>query len=126
MTSGPITSWKIEREKVEVVTDFLFLGFKITANGDCRREIRCLLLGRKVTANLVSVLQNRDLTLSTKVRIVKAMVFPMVTYGCESWTIKKVMHRRIDVFKLWSWRRLLRVPRTSKELKLVNLEGNQP
>ena len=126
MTSGPITSWKIEREKVEVVTDFLFLGSKITANGDCRREIRCLLLGRKVTANLGSVLQNRDLTLSTKVHIVKAMVFPMVTYGCESWTIKKVMHRRIDVFKLWSWRRLLRVPRTSKELKLVNLEGNQP
>ena len=126
MTSGPITSWKIEREHVEVGTDFLFLGCKIIAGGDCSHEIRCLLLGRKVRTNLGSVLQNRDLTLSTMVRIVKAMVFQVVTCGCESWTTKKVVHRRIDIFKLWSWRRLLTVPWTNKELKLVNLEGNQP
>ena len=115
MTSISITSWKIEGEKVEVVTDFLFLGSKITVDGDCSHEIRCLLLGRKVMTNLGSVLKNRDLTLSTKVRIVKAMVFPVVTFGCESWTIKKVVHRRIDIFKLWSWRRLLRVPWTARK-----------
>ena len=115
MTSISITSWKIEGEKVEVVTDFLFLGSKITVDGDCSHEIRCLLLGRKVMTKLGSVLKNRDLTLSTKVRIVKAMVFPVVTFGCESWTVKKVVHRRIDIFKLWSWRRLLRVPWTARK-----------
>ena len=107
MASSPITSWQIEGETVEVVTDFLFLGFKITARGDCSHEIkRYLLLGRKAMINLDSVLKSRDITLPTKVQIVKAMVFPVIMYGCESWTIKKAEHRRIDAFKLWCWRRL--------------------
>ena len=109
MASGPITAWQIEREKMEVVTDFLFLGSKITANGDCSHEIRRqLLLDRKVMAN--RVLKSRDITLPTKVRIVKAITFPVVTHGCESWTIKKAECQRIDAFELWGWRRLLKVP----------------
>ena len=110
MASSPITAWQIERgEKVEVVAGFLFLGSKITADGDCSHEIRrCLLLGRKVMTNLDSVLKRRDLTLPTKVHTVKAMVFPVVMYGCENWTIKKAECQRIDAFKLWYWRRLLK------------------
>ena len=112
MTSGPITSWQIDGE---TVTDFIFLGREITADGDSSHEIkRRLLLGRKTMTNLDSVLKGRDITLPTKVRLVKAMVFPVVMYGCESWTIKKAEHQRIDAFKLWCWRRLLRVPWTAK------------
>ena len=111
MASGPITSWQINGETVETVADFIFLGSKITADGDCSHEIkRCLLLGRKVMANLDSILKSRDITLSAKVCLVKAMVFPVVMYGCESWTIKKAECQRIDSFELWCWRRLLRVP----------------
>ena len=111
MASGPITSWEIDGETVETVSDFIFLGSKITADGDCSYEIkRRLLLGRKVMTNLDSVLKSRDITLSNKVCLVKAMVFPVVMYGCESWIIKKGEHRRIDTFELWCWRRLLRVP----------------
>ena len=102
MASSPITSWKIDGETMETVTDFIFLGSKITADGDCNREIkRCLLLGRKVIANLDSILKSRDITLPTKVHLVKAMVFPVVMYGCESWTVKKAEHRRIAAFELW-------------------------
>ena len=111
MASGPITSWKIDGETVETVSDFIFFGSKITADGDCSHEIkRCLLLERNAMTNLDSILQNRDITLPTNVYLVKAMVFPVVMYGCESWTIKKAEHRRIDAFELWCWRRLLRVP----------------
>ena len=106
---------QIVGETVETVTDFIFLGFKITADGDCSQEIkRRLLLGRKVMTNLDSILKSKDVTLPTKVRLVKAVVFPVVMYGCESWTIKKAEHRRIDVFELWCWRRLLRVPWTAR------------
>ena len=115
MASGPITSWKIDGETVEIVSDFIFLGSKITADGDCSHEIkRRLLLGRKVMTNLDSILKNRDLTLPTKVRLVKAMVFPAFMYGCESWTVKKAERQRIDAFELWCWRRLLRVPWTAR------------
>ena len=115
MASNPITSWQIEREKVEAVTDFTFLGCKITANGDCSHEIkRCLLLGRRAMTNLGSILKSRDITLLTKVHIVKAVVFPVVMYRCESWIIKKVESQRIDAFELWCWRRLLRVPWTER------------
>ena len=108
MASGPITSWQINGETVETMTDFIFLGSKITADGDCSLEIkRCLLLGRKIMTNLDSVLKSRDITLPTKVCLVKAMVFPVVMYGCDSWTIKKAEHRRIDTFELWCSRRLL-------------------
>ena len=111
LASGPITSWQIDRETVETVADFVFLGSKITTDYDCSHEIkRCLLLGRKVMTNLDSILKSRDITLPTKVHLVKAMVFPVVIYGCESWTIKKAEHRRIDAFELWCCRRLLRVP----------------
>ena len=111
MASGPITSWEIDGETVETMSDFIFLCSRITGDGDCSHEIeRCLLLGRKVMTNLDSILKSRDITLPTKVRLVKAMVFPVVRYGCESWTIKKPEHRTIDVFELWSWRRLLRDP----------------
>ena len=111
MASGPITSWEIDGETVETVVDFIFLGFKITADGDCSHEIkRRLLLGRKVMSNLDSIFKGRDITLPTKVRLVKAMVFPVVMYGCESWAVKKAEHRRIDAFEVWCWRRLLRVP----------------
>uniref|UniRef100_A0A4W2II13 RNA-directed DNA polymerase n=1 Tax=Bos indicus x Bos taurus TaxID=30522 RepID=A0A4W2II13_BOBOX len=113
MASGPIISWQIDEETVETVSDFIFLGSKITADGDCSHQIkRCLLLGRKVMMNLDSILKSRDITLPTKVRLVKAMVFPMVMYGCESWTVKKAERQRIDAFELWCWRRLLRVPWT--------------
>ena len=111
MASGPITSWEIDGEIVETMTDFIFLGSKITADGDCSHEIkRHLLLGRKSMTNLDSILKSRDITSPTKVYLVKAMVFPVVMYGCESWTIKKVEGQRIDAFELWCWRRLLRVP----------------
>ena len=115
IVSSLITSWQIEREKVEAVTNFILGGSKITAFGDCSHEIkRCLLLGRKTMTNLDSILKSRDTTLPTKVYLVKAMVFPVVIYGCESWTIKKAEHQRIDAFELWCWRRLLRVPWTAR------------
>ena len=111
MASGPITSWQIDGETVKTVTDLIFLGSKITADGDGSHEIkRHLFLGRKVMANLDSILKSRDITLSTKVCLFKAMVFPVIMYGCESWTVKKAEHRRNDAFELWCWRRLLRVP----------------
>ena len=128
MASGPNTSWGIDGETVETVSDFIFLGSKITADGDCSNEIkRCLLLGRKVMTNLDSLLKSRDITLSTKVHLVKAMVFPVVMYGCESWTIKKAERRRIDAFELWCWRRLFRVPWTARRsnqsiLKEISIE----
>ena len=115
MASGPITSWQIDGETVETVTDFIFLGSKISADGNCSHEIkRCLLLGRKDIPKLDSILKSRDITLSKKVRLIKVMVFPVVMYGCESWTVKKAEHRRIDAFELWCWRRLLRVPWTAR------------
>ena len=116
MASGPITSWEIDREKMEPVTDFVFLGSKITADGDCSHEIkRCLLLERNAMTNMDSVLKSRDITLQTKFCLVKGMVFPVVMYGCEGWTIKKAECQRIDVFELWCWRRLLRVPWTAND-----------
>ena len=115
MASGPITSWQIDGETMETVVDFIFGGSKITADGDCSHEIkRHLLLERKVMTNVDSILKSRDITLPTKVSLVKAMVFPVVMYGCESWTIKKAEHRRIDAFELWCWRRLLRFPWTER------------
>ena len=115
MASGPITSWEIDGETVERVSDFNFLGSKITADGECSHEIKKrLLLGRKVMTNLDSILKSRDITLPTKVCLLKAMVFPVVMYGCESWIIKKTECRRIDAFELWCWRRLLRVPWTAR------------
>ena len=133
IASGPITSWEINGETVETVADFIFLGSKITADADCRHEIkRHLLLGRKVMTNLDSIFKSRDITLPTKVHLVKAMVFPVVMYGCESWTVKKAECRRIDAFEVWCWRRLLRVPWTARRsnqsiLKEINpgisLEG---
>ena len=115
MASSPITLWQIGGETMETVSDFIFWGSKITADGDCSHEIkRCLLLGRNVMTNLDSILKSRDITLPTKVHLVKAMVFPVVMYGCESWTIKKAEHQRIDAFELWCWKRLLRVPWTAR------------
>ena len=115
MASSPITSWQIDGETVETVADFIFLVSKITADGNCSNEIkRRLLLGMKVMTNLDSIFKSRDITLSTKVHLVKAMVFPVVMYGCESWSVKKAEHRRIDAFELWCWRRLLRVPWTAR------------
>ena len=115
MASGPITSWEIDEETVETVSDFIFGGSKITADGDCSHEIkRRLLLGRKVMTNLDSILRSRDMTLPTKVHLVKAMIFPVVMYGCQSCTTKKAERRRIDAFELWCWRRLLRVPWTAR------------
>ena len=115
MASGPITSWEIDGETVETVPDFIFLGSRITADGDCSHEIkRRLLLGRKIMTNLDNIFKSRDITLPTKVRLAKAMVFPVVMYGCESWTVKKAECRRIDAFELWCWRRLFRVPWTSR------------
>ena len=115
MASGPITSWQIDGETVETVADFIYWGCKITADGNCSHEIkRRLLLGRKVMTNLDNILKSRDITLSTKVHLVKAMVFPGVMYGCQSWTMKKAERRRIDAFELWCWRRLLRVPWTAR------------
>ena len=115
MASSSITSWQIDGETMETVTDFIFLGSKITADGDCSHEIkRCLLLGKKAMTNLDNILESRDITLPTKVHLVKAMVFPVVLYGCDSWTIKKAEHQRIDIFELWCWRRHLRVPWTAR------------
>ena len=115
MASGPITSWEIDGETVETVSDCIFLGSKITADGDCSHEIkRHLLLGRKVITNLDSIFKSRDITLPAKVHLVKAMVFPVVMYRCESWIVKKAEHRGIDAFELWCWRRLLRVPWTAR------------
>ena len=115
MASSPIASWQIDWETMEIVTDFIFLGSKITADCDCSHEIKIhLFLGKKVMTNLDSILKSRDITLPTKVHLVKAMVFPVVMYGCESWAIKKAEHRRIDAFELWCWRRLLRVPWTAR------------
>ena len=115
MASGPITSCQIDRETMETMTDFYFFGFKITADGDCSHEIkRRLFFGRKVMTDLDSILKSRDITLPTKVCLVKAVVFPLVMYRCESWTVKKAEHRRIDAFELWCWRRLLRVPWTAR------------
>ena len=115
MASGPITSWEIDAETVEIVPDFILGGSKITADGDCSHEIkRCLPLGRKVMTNLDSIFKSRDCTLPTKVCLVMAMVFPVVMYGCETWTVKKAECRRIDAFELWCWRRLLRVPWTAR------------
>ena len=126
MASHPITSWQIDGETMETVTDFISLGSKITADGDCSHEIkRCLLLGRKAVTNLDSILKSRDITLLTKVHLVKAMVFPMVMYGCESWTIKKAEHQRIDAFELWCWK-TLESPLDCKEIKPVHPKGNQP
>ena len=120
MASGPITSWEIDGETVETVSDFILGGSKITADGDCSHEIkRHLLIGRKVMTNLDSIFKSRDITLPTKVHLVKAIVFPVVMYGCESWTVKKALHQRIDTFELWCWRRLLRVPWTARS-------SNQP
>ena len=127
MGSGPITSWQIDGKTVETVSDFIFLGSKITSDGDCSHEIkRHLLLGRKVITNLDSILKSRDIILSTKVRLVKAMVFPVVMYGCESWTIKKVEHQRMDAFELWFWRRLFRVPWTARRSNLSILKEISP
>ena len=126
MASSPIPSWQIDEETVETVRDFTFLGSKITADGDCSHEIkRHLLFERKAMTNLDSILKSRDITLPTKVRLVKAMVFPAVMYGCESWTIKKAEHQRTDAFELWCWRRLLRIPWTvCKEIKVVHPKRN--
>ena len=126
MASGPITSWEIDRETVETVSDFIFLGSKITADGGCSHEIkRCLLLRRKVMTSLDSILKSRDITLPTKVHLVKAMVFPVVMYGCESWIVKKAECRKTDAFELWCWRRLLRVPWTAKEIQPVHPKRDQ-
>ena len=123
MASGPITSWEIDGETVETVSDFIFQGSQITADGDCSHEIkRRLLLGRKFMTNLESILKSRDITLSTKVHLVKAMVFPVVMYGCDSWTVKKAECQRIDAFELWCWRRLLRVPSTAERSNQSILE----
>ena len=117
MASGPITSWQIDGETVETVADFIFRGSKITADGDCSNEIkRCLLLGRKVMTNLDSIVKSRGITLPTKVRLVKAMVFPVVVYGCESWTVKKAECRRTDAFELWCWRKLLIARRSNQSI----------
>ena len=127
MAFSTITSWPIEGETVETVADFIFLGSKITADGDCSHEIkRRLLLGRKVMTNLDSILKSRDITLPTKVDLVKAMVFPVVMYGCESWTVKKAEGRRIDAFELWCWRRLLRVPWTARRSNQSSLKEISP
>ena len=127
MASGPVTSWEIDGETVETVADLIFWGSKITADGDCSHEIkRRLLLGRKVMTNLDSILKSRDITLPTKVRLVKAMIFPVVMYGCESWTIKKAERQRIDVFELWCCRRLLRVPWTARRSNQSILKDTSP
>ena len=126
MASGPIISWQIDAETVEIVFDFIFLGSKITADGDCSHEIkRRLLLGRKVMTNVDSILKSRDITLPTKVCLVMAMVFPVFMYGCESWTIKKAEHRRIDAFELLCWRRLFESPLDWKEIQPVHPKGHQ-
>ena len=126
MASGPITSWQIDGETVETVADFILGDSKITADGGCSHEIkRCLLLGRKVMTKLDSILKSRDITFPTKVHLVKAMVFPVIMYGYESWTIRKAEHQRTDSFELWCWRRLLRVPWTAKRSNQSIFKGNQ-
>ena len=124
MASGPITSWQIDGAAVETVSDFIFWASKITADGDGSHEIKTLTLGRKVMTNLDSILKSRDITLPTKVHLVKAMVFPVVMYGCESWTVKKAARRRIDAFELWCWRRLSRVPWTTRRSNPVHPKGD--
>ena len=125
MASGPITSWQINGETMEIVTDFIFLGSKITTDDDCDHEVkRCLFFERRATTNLDSILKNRDITLLTKIRIVKAMIFPVVMYECESWTIKRAECQRIDAFELWCWRRLLRVPWTARSNQSIIMEIN--
>ena len=127
MASNPITSWQIDEETMETVTDFIWGGSKITADGDCSHEIkRCLLLGRKAMTDLDSILKSRNTALPTKVCLVKAMVFPVVMYGCESWTVKKAECQRIDAFELWCWRRLLRVPWTARRSNLSVLKEISP
>ena len=127
MASGPITSWQTDEEKVETVTDFIFLGSKITVDDDCSHEIkRHLLFGRKAMTNLDRVLKRRNITLLTNICTVRAMIFPVVMYGCESWTIKKAEHQRIDAFKLWCWRRLLRVPWTARRSNQSTLKEISP
>ena len=127
IASGPITSWEIDGETVETVSNFIFLSSQITADGDCSHEIkRCLLLGRKVMTNLDSILKSRDITLPTKVHLVKAMVFPVVMYGCERWTVKKAEHQRIDALELWCWRRLLRIPWTARRSNQSILKEIRP
>ena len=127
MASGPITSWQTDGETVERVADFIFGGSEITANGDCSHEMkRRLLLGRKVMTNLDIIFKSRDITLPTKVHLVKAMVFPVVMYGCESWTVKKAEHRKIDAFELWCWRRLLRVPWAARRSSQSILKETSP
>ena len=126
MASGSITSWKIHGETVEIESDFFFPGSKITAIGNCRHEIkRCLLLGRRVMTNLDSVLKSRDITLPAKVRLVKAMIFPVVMHGCESWPVKRAEHQRTDAFELWCWRRLLRVPWIARSNQSILKEINR-
>ena len=125
--SGPITSWQLDGETMETVTDFIFLGSKVTADGDCSHEIKkCLLLGRKAMSNLNSILKSRDITLPTKVHLVKTMVYPVVLYGLESWTIKKAEQQRIDAFELWCWRRLLGVPWTARRSNQSTLKEISP
>ena len=126
MASGPITSWQINREIMETVTDFIFRGSKITADGDCSHEIKKhLLLGRKPMTNLDSILKSRDITLPTKVHLVKTMVFPVVMYGCKCWTIKKAEHQRIDAFELWCLEKTLESPLDCKKIQPVHPKGNQ-
>ena len=127
MASGPITSWQIDGETMETVTDFIFLASKITVHSHCSHEFkRCLLLGRKAMTNLDSIIKSRYIPLLTKIHLVNAMVFPVLIYGCKSWTIKKTENQRVDAFELWCWRRLLRVPWTCKEIQPVYPTGNQP
>ena len=127
MLSGPITSWQTDGETVETVADFIFPGSKITADGDCSNEIkRCLFLGRKVMTNLDNIFKSRDITLPTKVHLVKALVLPVVMYGCDSWTVKKAECPRIDAFELWCWRRLLRVPWTARRSNQSILKETSP
>ena len=126
MAFGPITSWQIDGETMEIVSNFIWGGSKITADGACSHEMKkCLLLGRKVMTNLGSMLKSRDITLPTKVRLVKAMVFPVVMYGCESWTVEKAEHQRIDAFELWCWKKTLESPLDCKEIQPVYPKGNQ-
>ena len=127
MASSPTTSWEIDGETVETVSDFIFRGSKITTDGDCSHEIkRCLLFGRKVIINLDIIFKSRDITLPTKIRLVKAMIFPLLMYGCENWTVKKAENRRNDAFDLWCWRRLLRVPWTARRSKQSILKEISP
>ena len=127
MASGPITPWQIDGETVEIVSDFIFWSSKITADGDCSHEIkRCLLLGKKTMTNLDNILKSRDITLPLKFHLVKAMVFPVVVYGCENWTVKKAEHQRIGAFELWCWRRLLRVPWTARKSNQSILKEMSP